>query len=174
MQIFFENDKLGRKIASMKLIYLDTSHFSLLTDVFKSNPNNFYCFIEKWKKAKYVLALSKTHIEEIMPLTPETKDLRFSTLREFIPFKYENENFFQREISLTLFKRGLLQISEEDRTTSLSIFAGEILGNNDLELLKNTHNLIKAPGYIVLRPLQIEMLGRLKKRINCIFRQNQN
>lgn len=131
----------------MKLVYLDTSHFSLLTDVLTSNPNNFRNFIDKWKEAEYVLAVSKTHIEEIMQLSfLETRNLRFKILSEFMPFKYENENFFSREIYLILFKNGLIKISEEDRTTNLCIFTNTISNNNDLELIQKTYSLIRASG----------------------------
>jgi len=131
----------------MKLIYLDTSHFSLLTDVFKSSPNVFYNFVDKWREANYILTVSKTHIEEIMQLSfSETRNLRFKVLSEFIPFKYENENFFEREIFLNLFKNGLLPISDEDRKTNLSIFSRTISDKNELELVKQTHTAIRSSG----------------------------
>lgn len=131
----------------MRLIYLDTSHISLLTDIYKSNPNAFYSFVNKWKEANYFLAVSKTHIEEIMQnVISETRNLRFEVLNEFVPFKYESENFFEREIFFYLFKNGLLQISDEDRNINSSIFSRSISDKNELELIKQTHTVIRATG----------------------------
>ncbi len=131
----------------MKLVYLDTSHISLLTDVFKTNLIAFQRFAEKWKEADYILTISKAHIEEIMQLSSsETKGSRFKVLSEFMPFKYENENFFEREIQLGLFRNGLLQISETDRITNLKIFAKSISDNDELELIKKVNSIIRSSG----------------------------
>ncbi len=103
--------------------------------------------MEKWKEAEYILTISKAHIEEIMQLDfSETRDFRFIVLREFMPFRYENENFFEREIQLELFKNEFLQISEVDKITNLKIFANSISDNNELELIKKTHSIIRASG----------------------------
>lgn len=149
----------------MKLVYLDTSHISLLTDVFKSNPNDFQRFIMKWKTANYILTISKAHIEEIMQLSSsKTRDFRFEVLSEFMPFKYENENFFEREIHLILFKNGLLQISEVDRITNLSIFANFISDKSDLELIKKTHSIIQALGLYSLTSFANKSAWKAKEK----------
>lgn len=149
----------------MKLIYLDTSHFSLLTDVFKSNPNVFYNFVDKWKEANYILTVSKTHIEEIMQLSfSETINLRFKVFSEFMPFKYENENFFEREILLNLFKNDFLQISDEDRKINLGIFSKTISDINELELIKQTQTAIRASGLYKLTSFANERAWKAKEK----------
>lgn len=134
----------------MKLIYLDTSNFILLSELNKTNSQRFEEFATEWRSNDFVLALSQINLIELLKAKyKSTRIAHFNLLKNFLPFRYESENFFEKEINLTLFKKGFLKINSN---SDLSIkFFSEIINNEeDLSLIYNSTNLISRFGLFSL------------------------
>ena len=97
----------------MKLTYLDTSNLILLSQEKQNNPIRFKDFLNKWRENKNILALSQIHLIELLQAKFQTTRIaHFELLKHFLPFKYESENFFEREIMLVLSNSGFLTLQE--------------------------------------------------------------
>lgn len=132
----------------MNLTYLDTSNFILLSEVKKNNPQRFNDFITEWKKKDFILALSQIHLIELLQAKyKETRTHHLNLLSSFLPFRFESEIFFQREIALVLFKRGILSFQEQDTETAISLFSKKVETQNDLTLIFTASNLISRIGF---------------------------
>jgi hypothetical protein len=132
----------------MKLTYLDTSHFILLSEENQSNPKRFGEFLSKWHESKNILALSQIHLIELLQAKfQNTRTSHLNLLNNFLPFRYESQNFFEREIMLTLQKKGFLIFKEQDTETSFKIFSSEIKNQSELALIFDSTNLISRAGF---------------------------
>ncbi len=93
------------------------------------------------------MALSKTHIFELLDNHPDTVSKRFEFIQQMLPIRYESMNFFKKEILLALFKNGFVSISEADKEIDLSIFSTVIHNKEDLSLIKAAHQSVKTMGF---------------------------
>lgn len=132
------------------MVYLDTSHFDILSRVMENRPNAFLEFISAWKQNQFVLALTKVHVEEIMALShAESRDVRFALLEHFIPFQYESENFFEREVLIELSRKGLVLPTDGEVSLRSKFFVDGVKSREQLLEIKAAHS--------VLRPIHVLM-----------------
>ncbi|MGC2235049.1 MAG: hypothetical protein WA584_02640 [Pyrinomonadaceae bacterium] len=132
----------------MKLTYLDTSNFILISQEKQNNPLRFNEFLTKWRENENILALSQTHLIELLQAKfQNTRIAHFNLLKDFLPFNYESENFFEREVMLTLSNKGFLIFQEQDTETSIKIFSKEIKSQNELSLIYDSTNIISRVGF---------------------------
>ena len=130
----------------MKQIYLDTSNFILLSEIKKLDPKRFDEFLLAWEKRDFVLALSNIHLIELLKAKyKSTRIAHFNLLECFLPFGYESDNFFEKEIILALFKRGFLKI-DKDSELSIKCFSKIINNKEDLSTIYNSTNRLSRFG----------------------------
>ena len=133
---------------NMKLTYLDTSNFILLSTQKRINRNDYDNFLMKWKENGLILALSQVHLVELLQAKyPDTRTAHFELLKDFLPFRYEGENFFEREIYAELFKRGFILLQENDKQSSLKLFSNEIKNESEMSALYSAINIISRAGF---------------------------
>lgn len=129
----------------MKLIYLDTSHFDVLCREMEKRPKRFREFMSAWNENDYVLALTKVHVEEIIALSrPESVDLRFALLERFVPFRYESENFFEREVLIELWQKGLVLPAVGHNPSQTKMFFEGVESREQLLDMKAAYNILRA------------------------------
>ncbi len=85
----------------MKLVYLDTSNLSLLSETRQKFPERFQSFLKTWRKQNYILALSEANIFEIA--RKGFNKSRYDLLTEMRPIRFEGRTFPKEIISA--FKR---------------------------------------------------------------------
>lgn len=130
----------------MRLTFLDTSNFILLSSLKKTNPQRFEKFLTEWQNRDFVLAVTQVHLTELIKAKyNDTKAAHLDLLHCFLPFRYESKNFFEKELILTLFKKGMLKITN---TTDLNIkFFSNVIGNReDLLMVFNAVSIIRNFG----------------------------
>lgn len=131
----------------MKLVYLDTSNLILLSKVAKKERDQFESFMHEWRDRHFVLALSQINLVELLRATrSDTRQEHFDLLQYFLPFRFESENFFEREIIRVLLEKGWLKIGVRDTETLTGFFAKEILDSTDLGTIYNAANIISRIG----------------------------
>lgn len=120
----------------MKLVYLDTSNFSLLSDVKVSQEKKYYEFVEKWENANLTLAFSIAHLDELLRLEQETsRDLRFQILEDFLPFRFENM-LSDKEILSFFLENNLFELKFKEMEVFPKAFSKIVFDKNDLDLLR--------------------------------------
>lgn len=131
----------------MKLIYLDTSHLDTLAREYRLNARRVDKFIALWRENDYMLAVSKVHFEETMGLKfSESIDSRFDLLEAILPFRYEPDNFFEREIVLALHAKGFVLKSESSDDTITRFFSLSVSSSQELQTIKMAFNAIRNIG----------------------------
>ena len=121
----------------MKLIYLDTSHFSLLSKTKVSEPQKYNEFVEKWKNNHYTLAFTIAHLDELLRLEFENERIiRFEVLEDLLPFKFES-NLMNKEILSAFIEKSLIEASFSGIEVFPRMFSQNINTAQDLNLLKS-------------------------------------
>jgi hypothetical protein len=131
----------------MILTYLDTSNLILLSQEKQNKSSSFNDFLFRWKENGNVLALSQIHLIELLQAKfQNTRIAHFNLLNDLIPFRYESENFFEREILIALSKKGFINPEGQQIANSLKMFSKEIENQDDPSLIYNSTNLISKIG----------------------------
>lgn len=121
----------------MKLIYLDTSNFSLLSKTKVSEPQKYNDFVEKWKNNHYTLAFTIAHLDELLRLEFENERIiRFEVLEDLLPFKFEN-NLMNKEILSAFIEKNVVEASFSGIEVFPRMFSQNINNAQDLVLLKS-------------------------------------
>lgn len=88
----------------MKLVYLDTSNFSLLAETQQKSPERLKSFLKMWWEQKCVLALSEANIFEVA--RNGFNESRYNLLKEFRPIRFESR-VFPKEIIKAIKSKGI-------------------------------------------------------------------
>lgn len=132
----------------MKLIYLDTSDFILLSNKKKTGDKLYTDFLLTWKNTDCVLALTQIHLVELLQAKHfETRSAHFELLKDFLPFRYESENFFEREIVGELVRKGFIIFPENDKDFAIRIFSKAIETEEDIAVIYSASNIISRIGF---------------------------
>jgi hypothetical protein len=123
-------------LKTMKLIYLDTSNFSLLTSVKSSEPQKYDDFLKKWKQRNFTLAYTNAHLDELLRLEiADSRDARFKVLEDLLPFRFENRRM-EKEFMLALIAKKIIEPNIGGIDLLPQIFSQRISNTEDLNLLK--------------------------------------
>lgn len=120
----------------MKLIYLDTSNFSLLSKSKVSEQQNYISFVRKWKNSGYTLAFTVAHLDELLRLEfANERNTRFEILEDLLPFKFESK-LMDKEILSAFIEKKVVEARFNDIDLFPQVFSQKISNSDDLELLK--------------------------------------
>ena len=120
----------------MKLIYLDTSNFSLLTSVKGSEPQKYNDFLKKWKQSNLTLAFTIAHLDELLRLDiADSRDARFEVLEDLVPFRFENK-LMDKEFLLAFIEKKIIEPKLCGIDVFPQVFSQNISNTEDLALLK--------------------------------------
>lgn len=132
-------------LRNMKLTLLDTSNLILLSGIKKTNPQRFEEFPNEWKKDS-VLAVFQTHLIGLLKAKyHNTKTAHLDLLHSFLPFRYESQKIFEKEVILALFKKGMYKI-KNGTDSNIRFFSNVVRNREELLLAFNTISLISNFG----------------------------
>jgi hypothetical protein len=130
----------------MALIYLDTSHLSLLTRTYTNDPNRFRQFVAAWHSRGHVLAFSLFHLIEFRQHgDKQVRNSRYAVLNELLPFQLSisphadviAHDAADREILRALLLKGMMSVkgpaSEEWVRSNLRMFPHTIDSRKKLD-----------------------------------------
>lgn len=134
----------------MKLVYLDTSNFSLLAETQQKKPERLRSFLKTWREKKYILALSEANIFEIA--RKGFNQSRYELLKEFYPIRFEGQ-VFQKEIIKALNRNGIYNFLIRNYDFCRPMFYEVIRANERLLFLcdstKNGYQLLATQSQIL-------------------------
>ena len=132
----------------MKLVYLDTSNFSLLSEIQQKFPEKLKSFLKTWRENNYILALSETNIFEIA--RKGFNESRYNLLKEFRPIRFESR-IFPKEIIKALKHKRIYNFFINNYDFCRPMFYEVISTSNRLHFLcdsaKNGYQLLANRGY---------------------------
>lgn len=154
----------------MKLIFLDTSNLILLSETKRTNPQRFEEFLAKGKSKESVLALTQTNLVELLKAKHQsTRISHFDFLNCLLPIRYESENFFEKETTLALFRKGHLKI-DVNANSNIKFFSNIVGNEEDFALIYDSINIISRVG--VFNLLSVAQTYSWKAKSNDVFYKN--
>lgn len=131
----------------MKLILLDTSNLIFLSSIKKTNPEKFEIFINRWHEKGYCLAMTQTHLIELLKAKYRTtRESHFDLLQSFLPIKFEYDFLYHREILLALYKKGLVLVPDDAKEFYTKMFYFSASTKDDLATFFDSINLVSRIG----------------------------
>lgn len=132
----------------MKLVYLDTSNFSLLAETQQQSPERFKSFLKTWRERNYILALSEANIFEIA--RNGFNESRYNLLKEFRPIRFEGR-IFPKELVKAFKRKGIYDFYIRDYDFYRPMFYEVIRSNQRLHYLcnspENGYQILASRGY---------------------------
>jgi len=133
------------------LVYLDHSHFVLLSEAALKAPEEFSTFVSAWHDQGLILALSRVHLMEMRRhADPAVRVQRYRLLEHFVPFRSEigpnaqnTQTIVEIEIRAALTRRLIEHFGIKDANVSVDIFGGMFSDVGDVQALKE----LEAPVF---------------------------
>ena len=100
------------------------------------------------------MALTHINLIELLKAKSESTIIaHLNLLESFLPIRYESQNFFEKEVTLALFKKGFLTI-EIGTDLSIKIFSKTIDNQEELSTIYNSTSIITKFGLFNLIDFQ--------------------